>query len=156
VPKTAVDKNDLTSAREYQIRVSGQVSRMQAIAKTHPVNKVPDCEFRFRVLRPNPAHPLAALCGGQCVHDRTFSFTLPLVANRIPVECAPTAAVAIAVGFRRILFPSQFYSGLRFAQSDCRKEQYLVFNPVQQGNDSAVGLALPAFRDNIGIEQVVA
>jgi hypothetical protein len=61
-------RNDFTPAWENQVGVSRQAPVVQPVSESHPVNEGPDQQFRLRVLRPNPAHPLASLGGGQGVH----------------------------------------------------------------------------------------
>lgn len=64
-------------ATEYHIWASRQLSRMQAIAKSHAVHEPAHAHFRFRVLPSNTAHALAALRGRQAVgHGRHFGLGL--------------------------------------------------------------------------------
>src|SRR5579863_10157265 len=41
VPKASVDNDDLSTAPEYQIRMTGEFSRMQPITEAHAVNQPP-------------------------------------------------------------------------------------------------------------------
>src|ERR1017187_9737919 len=72
VPETSVHKNDFTSAPEHQVWVSRQAADVQSVSVPHAVNQAPDRHLRLRVLRPNPAHPLTALRGGQGVHTASL------------------------------------------------------------------------------------
>ena len=68
MPKTSMYENDFTSTREYQVGITRQAPVMEPIAIAHSVHKAPDYHLGLRILRPNPAHPLASPGGGQGVH----------------------------------------------------------------------------------------
>lgn len=61
-------KNDFTPTGEYQIRIAREVTYVQPIPESHPMDEPPDHHLRLGVFRTNSAHPLASLSGGQGVH----------------------------------------------------------------------------------------
>src|ERR1035441_6220673 len=82
VPETSVHKNDFTSAPEHQVWISRQAAVVQPVSVPHTVDQAPDRHLRLRVLRPNPAHPLTALHGGQGVHTASLFLTTVLPYRR--------------------------------------------------------------------------
>ena len=58
-------KNDFTPTGEYQIRIAGEVTYVQPIPESHPMDEPPD-----HVFRTNSAHPLA---GGRVSMATTFA-----------------------------------------------------------------------------------
>lgn len=63
-----MDENDFTLVREHKVRVSGQVSTMQAIPIAHAVDKPTHGQLRVRVFVSDPAHSLASLLGRERIH----------------------------------------------------------------------------------------
>lgn len=63
VPKTAMDKDDLSPAGEDQIGVAWQVAAMEPVAVSHPVDEPPDRHFWLHTLAADCAHVGAALEG---------------------------------------------------------------------------------------------
>jgi hypothetical protein len=68
VPKTTVDKDDLSPSREYQIGRSRQGSLMKNVTVSEAMQKSADNEFWLRVFSSNLAHDLAASCWRDSVH----------------------------------------------------------------------------------------
>lgn len=69
VPKAAVNKNDLSTLPEYQIRASRQILRVQPIPVAEGENKPSDDHLRSRVTRANARHDLGAFFRRQIVHE---------------------------------------------------------------------------------------
>lgn len=61
VPEAAVDEHDCSPLRQYDVRSTRKVPRVQAITKTELVERFADGELRCCVLPAYLAHPLGAL-----------------------------------------------------------------------------------------------
>ena len=68
MPEAAVDENRLAPASEHDIRPSGQVLAMEAIAISHGVEATPDDHLRLCVTALDRLHDAPALLGGAGVH----------------------------------------------------------------------------------------
>lgn len=73
MPKAAVDEYRNIVLWENQIRPSGEVPGMEAIAKAMGVQVAPDKQFRFRILRSDARHPFASLGFRERVHKLNLS-----------------------------------------------------------------------------------
>lgn len=69
VPEAAVDENRLAAAGEDDIRPSGQVLSVEAIAVSHGVEAAPDDHLRLCVAAFDRLHDAPALLGGAGVHN---------------------------------------------------------------------------------------
>jgi hypothetical protein len=72
VPKTSVNKYDLATPYERQVRLAWQVLSMQAVAITELPNQAPNNEFGLGILAANRLHR-AATHGGVLSHDRRIA-----------------------------------------------------------------------------------
>ena len=68
VPEAAVDEDRLVPASEHDIRPSGEVFAMEAIAVAHGVETAADDHFRLGIAAFDGLHDAAALLGGAGVH----------------------------------------------------------------------------------------
>ena len=68
MPEAAVHEDDRVPFGKHDIRVSRQLGRMEAVAKTQCVQMASHKHLRLRVLRTNPAHDFAALLGRDGIH----------------------------------------------------------------------------------------
>jgi hypothetical protein len=62
VPKAAVHKDDFLAACENQIWVTRKFTTMEPKTVAQLVSEASNKQFRFGILRPDPAHILAAPC----------------------------------------------------------------------------------------------
>jgi len=61
MPKTSVDENDFTSVWEHDVGAAGKIAPVKSVPEADREHQPPDQQFRFRVRRAHPAHPLASL-----------------------------------------------------------------------------------------------
>ena len=69
MPEAAVDKNDRVPLWKHDVGMPRQFGRMQTVAEPQCMQVTAHDHLRLRVLRPNPAHHLAALFWGKTIHD---------------------------------------------------------------------------------------
>ena len=67
MPEASVDKNCNTKIAKNEIRSSGQVARMGAIAQVHAAKQGLYNAFRCRTALPNARHEPTPLAGRECV-----------------------------------------------------------------------------------------
>lgn len=72
MPEAAVDKNDRVPLWKHDVGMPRQFGRMQTVAEPQCMQVTAHDHLRLRVLRPNPAHHLAALFWGKGVHYSDF------------------------------------------------------------------------------------
>lgn len=75
VPEAAVDENRLAAAGENDIRPSGQVLAMEAIAVAHGVETAADNHLRLGVATLDRLHDAPALLGGAGVHGAPTGYS---------------------------------------------------------------------------------
>lgn len=68
MPKASVNKNDLAPARENDVRGTGEITAVEAVAIAHAVDQSPHEELGFGVRCPDSTHALAALRRRQRIH----------------------------------------------------------------------------------------
>ena len=59
MPEAAMNEDDATSARQNEVRSSGQRSNMKPITVAKGVQQPPNYKLRFRVPAPNTSHECA-------------------------------------------------------------------------------------------------
>ena len=67
VPKATVDEDHLFQTREDEVGFPREVFPMKPVAVAQGVRNLPDQDFGFRVLAPNPRHAILALFERQVV-----------------------------------------------------------------------------------------
>jgi hypothetical protein len=76
MPETAVDKDDLPTPREDQIRRFRERLWVQAITKTHSMDRTSYDQFGLRVFASDTRHQDASLFFRQFIHQRADKKTL--------------------------------------------------------------------------------
>ena len=61
MPEATVNEYHLAAAWEYKIRLAGKISIVKTVSEPKGVNKMPDRQFRLRVLAADLAHAFGAL-----------------------------------------------------------------------------------------------
>src|SRR6185437_7844198 len=87
-------ENDFAAAGENKIRMPWEISRVEPEAESHAMDQAADNDLRFRVLGPNPAHPLTSFGGRQGVHTLLYFMTITsLACTRSPPEGSMRASL---------------------------------------------------------------
>jgi hypothetical protein len=73
MPEAAVNEDNFLPSRKNDVRPAGKIPTVQAVTETEPPEEPSDPPFRFGVLGPDPAHPLASFERGQGVHGASRS-----------------------------------------------------------------------------------
>ena len=64
MPKTTVNEDNLSSAREYEIGLSWKVLTVKSVSKTQAMNKTANKHFRRSILTSDERHPFASFLPG--------------------------------------------------------------------------------------------
>ena len=75
MPEAAVNEDDRVPLGQHDVWMSGQFGGMEAVAESQGMQMAAHKHLRLRVLRPNPAHRVAALLWGYFVHERKTNGT---------------------------------------------------------------------------------